>query len=423
MSNNTKYRDLRPGFPVCLEPLNWRRVHYTYWTAFAIAILPLGIQSAVLLYNLFSFETWPYDRAGYILGRDFIINWAASILNNSGRLAEVFDIGLFQQMLQDLTNQDYPFHRWSYPPTALFLVLPLGYLPYLWAFALWIAVTLVFYLFAAKRFGFTKLELAALALGPAAFINFFDGQNGFITAGLMILGLAYLDRRPLLAGIMFGLLSFKPQLGLLIPIALYAAQLWRPFIAAAITAVALFASSIAVFGWESWRAYLDVNAQAQIAMLHYAKGAYVLWMPTAFMGGRILGLDVASSYALQAVFAAVAVGGVFWVFRTVQNRRWQAVTLLAGTTLATPYLHAYDLTLLSMAILWVFRQGYRDGFLPGEQIVLLATWALPILGFVANASGVPVSPVIILCFFAITLLHAKACQSTEMSVSGGAERR
>ncbi len=420
MSDTTKHRT-RPGLAEQFGPLGRQRVRYAYGTALAIATLPLGVVYAVLLNDLFSFETWPFDRTGYVLGRDFINYWTASILFDSDRLLEVFDLGLFQQMQQQLMGQDYPFHMWSYPPTALFVVLPFGQLPYLWAFALWIAVTLTVYLVAAKRFGVTKLELAVLVLAPATFINFFAGQNGFLTAGLLILGLALLDRRPLLAGVMFGLLSFKPQLGILIPIALCAAQLWRPFITAAVTTIMLFVGSIVVFGWESWRAYLDVNAQAQTAMLHQAEGAFVLWMPTAFMSGRILGLDVVSAYVLQAVFAAIAVGGVIWVFRTTRDRQWQAVTLLAGTAMATPYLHAYDLTLLSLAVLWVFRQAYRDGFFPGEHIILSAAWALPILVFIVNAVSIPVAPAIMLGFFAVVLLRARACNSPETAVLGGAE--
>jgi len=418
--------NLRPGFVARLGALfwapGWRQVHYLYWVAFAVATLPLGIFNAAAFHGLFSFDTWPFDRTGHILGRDFINYWTASILFHSDRLAEVFDLGLFHEMQQQLMGRDYPFHLWSYPPTALFVVLPLGGLPYLWAFALWVAVTLAFYLFAAKRFGVTKLELAALALAPSTFINFFAGQNGFLTAGLLILGLALLDRRPLLAGILFGLLSFKPQLGLLIPIALCAAQLWRPFVTAAITTITLLAASVAVFGWESWRAYLDVNAQAQSTMLHQAEGAFVQWMPTAFMSGRILGLDVVSSYVLQAVVAALAVGGVIWVFRTTRDRQWQGVTLLAGSALATPYLHAYDLPLLSMAVLWAFRLGYRDGFLPGEHVVLFAAWALPILVFGVNAYGIPVGPVIMLCLFATILLRARASASAETAPASPSSR-
>jgi alpha-1,2-mannosyltransferase len=412
MSDSAKHRSLRPEFSACLSALSrattLRPVTYSYGMAFALAILPLGVICAVNIYAFFSSETWPFDRNGYILGRDFINYWTASILYHAGRLSEVFDLGLFHQMQQHLMGRDYPPHLWSYPPTALFVVLPFAGLPYLWAFASWITVTLAFYLFAAKRFGMTNLELAALVLAPSTIINFFAGQNGFLTAGLLIFGLALLDRRPLLAGVMFGLLSFKPQLGLLIPIALCAAQLWRPFIAAAVTSAALFVGSIVVFGWESWRAYLDVNAPAQSAMLHQAQGPFVQWMPTTFMSGRILGLNVPASYALQAIAAAAAIGGVIWVFRTTRNRHMQAATVMAGTALATPYLHAYDLTLLSVAILWTFRQGYRDGFFPGENVVLFAAWVLPILVFSVNAWGIPIGPVIMLCIFATLLVRANA---------------
>ena len=77
--------------------------------------------------------------------------------------------------------------------------------------------------------------LLALA-APMAFINALVGQNGFLTAALIGGALYLIPVRPVLAGICLGLLTYKPQYGLLFPIVLIAAGHWRVFISAAVTA-------------------------------------------------------------------------------------------------------------------------------------------------------------------------------------------
>lgn len=365
----------------------------------------------IVLFLMFNQGEGAFDETGHILGRDFINYWTASVLIHGDRLMEIFDLGLFHDMQEQLLDRPYRFHMWSYPPTAIFAILPFGSMPYLWAFALWMAVTLALYLFAARCLGASGGETAVLALAPSSFLNFIAGQNGFLTAGLLVSGLALLDRRPWLAGIMFGLLSFKPQLGLLIPVALCAARLWRPFVSAAATSVALFAASVAAFGWDSWRAYMSVNAKFQLEMLQDALEVFVYWIPTGFMAGRLLEFDVATSYMLQAGPAIVAVAGVFWIYWKTDDRELQFAALLSGTVLATPYLHVYDLTLLSVAVIWAGRRGYRDGFFFGEKAILLLAWALPILTFFLNIFEVPVSPLIMLCFFLSILARARSVRA------------
>ena len=52
------------------------------------------------------------------------------------------------------------------------------------------------------------------------FVNLGHGHNGFLTAGLFGVALATLAAQAVLAGVLFGLLAYKPQFGLLIPLVL-----------------------------------------------------------------------------------------------------------------------------------------------------------------------------------------------------------
>ncbi len=57
---------------------------------------------------------------------------------------------------------------------------------------------------------------------PAFWSNATYGQNGFLSAALLAGATHHLDKRPAVAGVCFGLLAYKPQLGLAVPLALAA---------------------------------------------------------------------------------------------------------------------------------------------------------------------------------------------------------
>src|SRR5690606_5146614 len=70
------------------------------------------------------------DFTDHALGRDFVNYWTAGQLILGDRIAEIFDPEAFLAAERALFHPDLPFHFWSYPPTALLLVWPLGFLPY-----------------------------------------------------------------------------------------------------------------------------------------------------------------------------------------------------------------------------------------------------------------------------------------------------
>ncbi|MBF0373361.1 MAG: DUF2029 domain-containing protein, partial [Alphaproteobacteria bacterium] len=179
-----------------------------------------------------------------------------------------------------------PVFGWYYPPSfALFLIwLPL--LPYMPAYVAWGAVTAIPYLAAMRAAARDPLgPLLGLAY-PAAMINGLFGQNGFLSAGLMGLGLVLLERRPVAAGLCIGLLSFKPQLGPLIPLALAAGGHWRAFAAAGATVAAMVLASAGLFGADAWQAFLWGSRRA--ATLMETKTPWGL-MPTTFAAIRLTG--------------------------------------------------------------------------------------------------------------------------------------
>ena len=120
-----------------------------------------------------------------------------------------------------------PAHFWSYPPHLILFIWPLGLLPYLPAYAVWCMVGLSVYLLTARAAGVAQKHMLFLAVAPAVAVNILGGQNGFFTAALLIGGLVNLDRRPIVSGILFGLLTIKPQFGMLVPVLLVITARWR----------------------------------------------------------------------------------------------------------------------------------------------------------------------------------------------------
>ena len=84
-------------------------------------------------------------------------------------------------------------------------------------------------------------------------------------------GLSLLERRPYLAGFLFGMMIYKPQLALLLPVALLGGRQWRAFAAASVTAGVLLAASALWFGTDVWAEYLrNVNVLRQAIRIQLA---------------------------------------------------------------------------------------------------------------------------------------------------------
>lgn len=114
------------------------------------------------------------------------------------------------------------YFGWHYPPVFLFVAAALATLPYTTAYVLWTFGTFPAYLVAVRAIVGERSGYFLAAAFPAVLCNFIVGQNGFLTAALLGGGLLLLAEAPILGGVCLGLLTFKPHLGLLVPIALIA---------------------------------------------------------------------------------------------------------------------------------------------------------------------------------------------------------
>ena len=351
------------------------------------------------------------DPNGKPIGTDFMTVWSAGKLALAGEPAAAYDYAshfeVQRQALPWPSGQEPPYYGWHYPPFFLFFAGALALLSYGAALAVWTATTLPVYLAAIRGIvPYRRWLLFALAF-PAVFVNLGHGQSGFLTAGLLGLGLLLLDKRPLASGILFGLLAYKPQLGLLLPLVLIADRRWQAFIAAALTTLALSLLSYAIFGAEIWDAFVASVTLTRTAVLEQGAMGWEK-MQSAFAAMRMMGAGIETAYAVQACLSLCVAVAVVWVWRRPVGMPLKGAALVTGTLLATPYVMDYDLALLALPIAWLAVEGVRTQFLSWEKIALFGLWLLPIVLRPIGSLGLPIGPIVLSLFLALILRRVMA---------------
>jgi Glycosyltransferase family 87 len=306
--------------------------------------------------------------------RDFTWIWLSSKFAQSGTPVQVYDHSAFSAARALLVGApNCVLGHFDNPPTILFFTYPLGSMPYSIAFAAWMAATLLVYLAAVHTIVPRPVAVVA-ALAPfPVFINALLGHNGFLTAGLIGLALAFIERRPLLSGIFVGLLTYKPQFGILFPLALLVSRNWRALLSAA-TASLIFAIAAAIaFGYQTWPAFIDAVGDRAASLSGDQRLNFWLVSVAGFL--RLLGVSAPISWTLQsAVTAAVALAVCILWARPIPYPL-KAAALAAGAVLAAPHAFGYDACILSIAVAFIVKDGLSRGFLPRERLLILLCWA------------------------------------------------
>lgn len=334
---------------------------------------------------------------GTPVGGDFINLWSAAKLVLAGRAEEVYVVGSFMAFQDEVTDGAYIGLRlWAYPPQSLLLAWPFGLLGYYSALAAWSVVGLAVLFAGARRFGFDRLETAIILTSPATVLNLYFGQTGSFATGLLLLALSARSVRDPVSVTAAALLTIKPQAGFLLPLLWTFQRRWQLIVLTTIAVLAFALLAAGLFGLGAWRDYLADTLPALSALEREGSGPFMEMIPSAFMAGRILTGDSSLAIMLHAGFAiAVASVLVFRLWRVEDADRRAAMILLA-TVLLTPYLHNYDLALLLCGALLVARHRRKvNAAFQGASLVI-AAWALPQLVVLLNASGMPLSPLLIL---------------------------
>ena len=362
---------------------------------------------ALLALGYLGFAINRYVADGTVVGSDFPFFWVASHIASLHDLqlaytGELFSLEAARERWGDTIQGKY----WAYPPHFILFLRPLSGLSYGAAFAVWSGVGLaLFALSVWATFGRSWRVVGFTALAPAALICLLLGQTGLIMSALLVGGVGSLWRRPILAGILLGLLTCKPPLGLLLPFALAAGGHWRAVVSASLTAGVLFLASLAIFGLEGWTIYLANLPGRQVSLQEEFGGMIVNLSPTVLMAARLIGLEGAVQYGLQALAMTGVLACVVWAFRGGRNPGLCCALLFIGTMLASPFSLTYDMNMVSVAVWLLLQDMLRTGAKTGERSLAAVTWNLPIVIYILNEVHIPIGPPVLTAIFILVMMR------------------
>ena len=386
---------------------DWRLQVYGY----AVAAI-----YAAFLVSVYRTGTWIVTTGWLPIYTDFACAWAAAVQALHADATTLYDPVEFVKVQAALVGpRDYFYPNWPYPPTFFLILAPFTALPYLGAFITWDLATLlglivVVYLIVRRR-----PAIALVLASPFTAWNFLAAQNGFLTGSLLGAGLLFLESRPVLAGVFIGLLTYKPQFGILLPVALAASGRWRTFASAAVAAALFAVASAAAFGTGVWAAFpRQLVAQSSVNFFGDPDGDWG-YLQTVYGLIRSLHGSARLAWLAQGLTALMTAVIVWIVWRSQTRYALKAAILSAAALIATPYAFAYDMADIVVPAAFLATDQLRHGLLRGEQSIWIILFSAPLIVLITlgdnvggpTFGGTPVSLLTVIALFCVILRRAR----------------
>lgn len=352
-------------------------------------------------------------------GIDFRVFWAAGQLAVDGKPLTVLDTAQLSAVHGTFVEANM---LWLYPPGFLVIVTPLGVMSYAVAFTVWTLVSLGLAAWSIRPFaaGIVPLWLG-VSLAPALYPSLLLGQNSLLLmAGLLAALAALRSERWVLAGVIIGCLTVKPQLGIMIPFALLAIRAWRTILAATVTTILITVLPTLVYGFDFWP-LLQANLAEHSANMVYSFQTLDL-MISPMSALSFFGVPAAQALQVQwAILAACAVA-VYLLWRSERlGFDVKAAGLLISVLLSAPYLWYYEGALMAAIALFLLRGGVLTTR-PLHLVLLALLWlgaGLQALNVFVEAidqqwlGAVIIPPTLLLCLV-LCLRHITVVQSRDL---------
>jgi hypothetical protein len=372
--------------------------------------LLLCIYVATYIYLVFPGIVGPnlLDRYGSPIGTDFSGFYSGAVLARSQGPAAVYDLGKMraahEQTIGAMTDSIGGWW-WVYPPTCLLMMLPFSFLPFFVALGIWLISTFSIYFGAIRRIAPVPQTIWLTLAFPGTYQNFIHAQNGFLSGAFFGWGLFLVDRSPFWGGSLLGLLTYKPQMAALVPIALLAGRRWKALAGAFFSASCLILASFLILGREVWGAYWHF---IPVARKLYESGVMPIFkIGTVYNAVLLAGGSYEGARLLQAIVMVAAMAVVFWVWWRDLSLPIRASVLVLGTLLFTPHALPYEFVLLALPLAWLGWEGYSKGWLPAEQPLLLLGWLLPLLIPALGMTRLQLTPLILVTLVVMALRRSR----------------
>jgi hypothetical protein len=383
----------------------WRLLAYGYtfpvfYAAFFLYLLTHGL--------------WLLKSDGFPVYHDFNRFWVAGLHALHGENASSYA----PEVVAEVERYSGPYAIISYPPIFSLILVPVAMLPFVPAFLIWEAVTLIGCIAVVYCIVRRQQAIALMLASPFTFCNFLSGQDGFLTGSLIGASLLFLERQPVLAGAFIGSLAYKPHFGILFPVALVAANRWRAFASATMTVVFLVVASAVAFGVDGWIKFpLVLLSEGSETISADADSRWGLLLQTVYGLTRIFHGGAQLAWLLQGV-TTLALGLLVWVvWRSSARYSLKAATLSAAALMASPYAFVYDMAAIAIPLAFLASDQIRHGLLRGEQTTLLAVFVIS-LAEIPGAGRLPGGAVILAGLLCLILRRALR-QSSEIADAPG----
>ena len=205
---------------------------------------------------------------------------------------------------------------------------------------------------------------------------------------------------------LIGLLAYKPQFGVLIPLVLIATGRWTVIATAGATVLITCAATLAVFGPQAWLAFAESLTFVRVVVL---EGGDIGWqkIQSLFTAVMMWGGKVEIAYTAQIALALGVAASLVWLWRRPAAYELKAAGLVCASLLATPYVLDYDLVVLAVAIAFFVRYGLDHGFRDYEISLLAFVWTTPLVARnLAGTIGLPLGLAAMLTLYALILRRA-----------------
>lgn len=344
----------------------------------------VGTGSAILGLAAWAFY---YGAFAGTRGEDWMVFYTAARTFFDGQLSLLYDgdklTALLNARFSHSLGGPLTLHPFLYPPHYLLFLLPFGLLPPFLSLAIFLflsfAALCAALLYWARDNTERWLYCVSVLVSPAAAIVVCLGQNTFLSCALLVGGFAALSaRRHILAGFLLGLLSYKPQLFLMVPVALVASRQWRVLASMCVTGVVLAAVSTGLFGIAIWRDWFSIMTAPSALTERWSAIARINGQ-NIFAYAAFLGAPIKLANALQIAGTLCGAMFVYWFHRRAMHDELKLVAVLAATTLTAPHFLCYDAVVIEIAAVMFLAYALRDGASIFEIAVATLAWLSPMI--------------------------------------------
>jgi hypothetical protein len=313
---------------------------------------------------------------GEVVGKDFTLFYSSGLLARAGRAIDAYDDKIMSAMETAVAGVPMSLH-WPYPPGMFLVTAAIAGLPYPLALSVWLVVGFGGLAWVAWRLAPHPATPILLALCPTVGLTLIMGQVGLFAAALAGAGLLSLERRPALAGFLFGILTLKLQLAFLLPFGLIAGRHYRALVAMVLTAAVLEIIGLVIAGPDS--ALIFPHA-ASVALDKVSTWPTALARaPTVFIAGIYASLPRSLALAIQIAVTLPVIAIVCFIWRRTRSLELRSLAWAAGLPLAVPYMYDYDLPIFVIPLAAIAWRCWHRGISWIDALVMTALWSAPIL--------------------------------------------